>query len=119
MQDSPWVKTSYFANWRNFPKNARIISIAQFPPKGWKGEKMRSLAPSKELFEAYKAGAVSEEGYKKRYIEDLEDRGITRSTLRIFFESLGNVVLCCYEKPGDFCHRHILMDWLGYKDCEL
>jgi len=29
-------------------------------------------------------------------------------------EKIGdNVVLCCYEKPGDFCHRHILIKWLG------
>ena len=21
-------------------------------------------------------------------------------------------VLLCYEKPGDFCHRHILANWL-------
>ena len=20
--------------------------------------------------------------------------------------------LCCYEKPGDFCHRHILAKWI-------
>ena len=27
--------------------------------------------------------------------------------------SNGNaVVLLCYEKPGDFCHRHIVADWL-------
>ena len=28
--------------------------------------------------------------------------------------------LVCYEKPSDFCHRHLVADWLnknGY-DCE-
>ena len=24
-----------------------------------------------------------------------------------------DIILCCYEKPGDFCHRHILNDILG------
>jgi len=23
-----------------------------------------------------------------------------------------DVALCCYEKPMDFCHRHILAKWL-------
>ena len=23
-----------------------------------------------------------------------------------------DVALCCYEKPGDFCHRHILAKWI-------
>lgn len=28
-------------------------------------------------------------------------------------EDLGdNAVMICYEKPGDFCHRHIIADWL-------
>ena len=24
-----------------------------------------------------------------------------------------DIVLVCYEKKGDFCHRHILTEWLG------
>ena len=30
-----------------------------------------------------------------------------------------NMILLCYEKSGDFCHRHVLADWLeenfGYR----
>ena len=22
------------------------------------------------------------------------------------------IILLCYEKPGDFCHRHLVADWL-------
>ena len=31
-----------------------------------------------------------------------------------------DIALVCYEKPGDFCHRHLVAEWLrenGY-DCE-
>jgi uncharacterized protein (DUF488 family) len=31
-----------------------------------------------------------------------------------------NIALVCYEKPTDFCHRHLVADWLkehGY-ECE-
>jgi len=24
-----------------------------------------------------------------------------------------DIILCCYEKPEDFCHRKILADWLS------
>ena len=23
-----------------------------------------------------------------------------------------NAVMLCYEKPGDFCHRHLIADWI-------
>ena len=26
-----------------------------------------------------------------------------------------DVALCCYEKPEEFCHRHILADWIKEK----
>jgi len=29
------------------------------------------------------------------------------------------IILLCYEKPADFCHRHIVADWLNvYRDLE-
>lgn len=31
-----------------------------------------------------------------------------------------HIALLCYEKPDDFCHRHLVADWLrknGY-ECE-
>ena len=31
-----------------------------------------------------------------------------------------NIALICYEKPSDFCHRHLVAEWLndnGFK-CE-
>ena len=26
-----------------------------------------------------------------------------------------DIALCCFEKPDDFCHRHLLADWLNEK----
>ena len=23
------------------------------------------------------------------------------------------IILLCYEKPGDFCHRHLVSDWFN------
>lgn len=30
-----------------------------------------------------------------------------------------NVVLVCYEKPTDFCHRHLIAGWLGVEIKEI
>lgn len=48
------IYTSYFANWRNFPKEAKVLGITRFPPKGGKFDNEPSLAPSEELLREYK-----------------------------------------------------------------
>ena len=50
------------------------------------------------------------------YIQELHDRGLTQEKVKYFFETLGgdrDIILCCYEKPGEFCHRHVLANWLA------
>ena len=32
--------------------------------------------------------------------------------------SEGDIALVCYEKPGDFCHRHLVSSWLPYEITE-
>lgn len=41
----------------------------------------------------------------------LEDRA--RSWFALSKEDNVNIVLLCYEKPEDFCHRHLVADWLN------
>jgi hypothetical protein len=43
-----------------------------------------------------------------KHLESLDKEAVRRA-----LEGFGdNVILLCYEKPGDFCHRHIVADWL-------
>ena len=63
----------------------------------------------------------------KRLIKNYMPGGLTlilnsKEEIRNDFDSphkCDNIILLCYEKSGDFCHRHILADWLeenfGYK----
>lgn len=54
--------------------------------------------------------------FKHKYITELEDRGLTPNGVKELLRTITShrdIVLCCYEKPGDFCHRHILAEWLG------
>ena len=43
-------------------------------------------------------------------LEDIKEKA---STL-----GLQDIVLLCYEKPGRFCHRHILAEWIKEKTGE-
>ena len=112
------IYTSYFANWHNFPKDSIIISITRYPPKGWKNLELQSLAPSATLLQDWKNGSIDEYIFKQRYIMQLEKDSNLRPRAIALLKGLiqehnKDIVLCCYEKSDDFCHRHILAEWLA------
>lgn len=54
--------------------------------------------------------------FEIEYKNQLEERGLTPKEVRKILESVArhrDIILCCYEKPNEFCHRHILAEWLG------
>lgn len=110
------IYTSYFANWRHFPGEAVAVGVTRFKPDYWQGANLESLAPSEGLLRDYRNKNVDEYVFKMRYLGELRERGLTPEFVRneLYQYSKGfDVVLCCYEKPKDFCHRHILAEWLG------
>ena len=111
------IYTSYFANWRNFPEGSLKLGITRFPPDYWKDEvNIAALAPSVNLLRQYKDKFLDEYIFKQIYMRELEDRGLTPSGVRQILNDLAkdrDVILCCYERPEEFCHRHILAEWLG------
>ena len=99
------MKTSYFAKYRD---GANGVSIALFPPKGYKGRRYMKLAPPEWLLRAYKS-KPDEEQYKKDYDEHV----LSKLDPRQVYDDLGeNAVLLCYEAPGKFCHRRLVAEWL-------
>ena len=102
------IYTSYFANIKNLPKKLKPISISRFSPDWYTGEEDKSLAPSKDLLLGYKAGKFTKDDYIKIYNEQL-------SNLNPFdiHQKHQDHVFLCYEKSVDFCHRHLLSDWLN------
>jgi hypothetical protein len=107
--------TSYFAKNANH-KNA--VSISGKCPEWYKGKEFKKLAPKFWFFAKYKADhdeAFYTEQYKNEVLSMLNPNDILKE--------LGeDAVLLCYEKPGDFCHRHLVSQWLnenGIKCSEL
>ena len=111
------IYTSYFANWRNFPEGSLKIGITRFPPAYWKDEiNIDKLAPADWLLRQYQNKQIDEYMFAIEYKNQLNDRGLTPYAVRTILEAVAkdrDIVLCCYEKPDEFCHRHILAEWLG------
>ena len=105
------IYTSYFANWRKFPKEYKVVSISRFSPKYFDGINFDILSPSKDLLSRYKNGIITEEEYTKEFTEYLSK--LDKANIISMLNSIGeNLILCCYEKPTDFCHRHLVSAWL-------
>ena len=101
--------TSYFAKNANH-KNA--VSICGKCPDWYKGKQYKKLAPKFWFFAKYKAD--NDEAF---YTEQYNNEVLSMLNPNDILKELGeDAVLLCYEKPGDFCHRHLVSKWLNDND---
>lgn len=111
------VYTSYFGGLYRFATDPKdIVCVARYMPRGMHCDHDRSLAPTHEILSNYKAGRLTDADYVLKYKADVLDKLDPAKV----YEKYNNKVLCCYEKPTDFCHRHLIRLWLisaGY-ECE-
>ena len=121
------IYTSYFAKIKELEKNNIIpISICAKTPDWYKGLQYKKLAPKYGFFMEWKKN--HDNGYYIKHFQaevldhlDATDVIMDFSRLLYCFNVGENdIALICYEKPSDFCHRHLVTEWLnqnGYK-CE-
>ena len=107
------IYTSYFGNARKLKEaGVMIICVAIGKPRFLKVPQMINVAPTRYMI----SGACSHDEYLKLYDRILASQDANQVLKQIEMLSGGkDVALCCYEKPGDFCHRHILAKWLTEK----
>ncbi|MBD5319373.1 MAG: DUF488 domain-containing protein [Bacteroides sp.] len=105
------VYTSYFGKLGVLLKNGIFpICIARGVPKFYGGAKEQSVAPFGWMIK----GDISREEYIRAYQEKVLSR-VDPNIFLLQIEKLSggkDVALLCYEKPTDFCHRHLLAEWL-------
>lgn len=109
------IYTGYFAHTKTYEKAGLIpVSIARWSPKWYEGLKELSLAPPENLLKQYKGNnPPSDEEYKRIYLENLTVDSVRQALYRIKDKANNkDVVLMCYEKPDDLCHRHILSEYI-------
>lgn len=120
------IYTSYFAKLKSLPDNIIPISICGKAPDWYKGLQYKKLAPKYGFFMEWKQNHDNEfyiEHFKKEVLDNLTILQVVRDLLDMQINvnmAQKQIALICYEKPTDFCHRHLVADWLnenGFK-CE-
>ena len=108
------IYTSYYAKCRRIPHTITRISIAGKAPAGYRGTEYKVLAPKKEFFMKWKENHDNNyyiKCFNKRVLSHLNPVEVYN---RLEELSCGqDIVLICYEKSGDFCHRYLVADWLS------
>ena len=110
------IYTSYFAKIKKLEQShITPISIALKSPDWYHGSEYKKLAPTWSILSEYK-NCHDEERYRERYAREVLSRLDTAEILRDISEIANflsdDVALICYEKPSDFCHRHLVARWL-------
>ena len=100
------IYTSYFANLKNLEKDDIVpIGICCYPPKWFKGPNLRATAPSPDILEKCKSShAEYEKRYRAEVLSLFKDANILLERIS-FISGVKDAVLCCYEKPSDFCYK--------------
>ena len=107
------IYTSYFGNLKNIPKDIIPIAICGKSPDWYNGIEYKKLAPKYGFFQGWKKN-----GDNNYYIEHFNKEVLDKLSAATVYEELEGLcdgwacALICYEKPKDFCHRHLIADWL-------
>lgn len=110
--------TGYFAKLSTYIRAGLIpISICGKAPDWYDGLQYKKLAPKWAFFNEWKNG--SHKGDNEYYISQFDTLVLKPLTVESVLGDLKNlsggeldkVILLCYEKPVDFCHRHLVADW--------
>jgi hypothetical protein len=101
------VETSSFRSSKGDP---RCVAISASVPKDYNGRSCKKLAPPYWMVKKSKSGEMTDEEFEREFkrcvLEKLDAREI--------LEKIGDdAILLCWEKPGEFCHRTLVAEWLS------
>lgn len=108
------IYTSYFNKLADLPDSIVPISICGKAPDWYNGIQYKKLAPKYSFFSEWKKNHDNQyyiDHFKAEVLDQLDPGEVVRQ----LNELSGNqtVVLICYENPNEFCHRHLVADWLA------
>lgn len=115
------IYTGYYAKLKKYKENGLYpIAISGKVPDFYTEAFWTDFAPRYDMFLEWKSGKINDSQYTEKYKEWLDS--LDKQEIREVIKELKNegktIIFLCYEKTGDFCHRHILADWieenLGY-----
>ena len=111
------IWTGYYAKMKKYKEIGLVpVSIAYGTPIWYEGETCFELAPPRKLLMKYKDGVISSDEYATEYnsfLGKVDWSMIIEKLFKISDKHDGSdLVLVCFEKSGDFCHRHLLAEYL-------
>lgn len=107
------IYTTYFANLRHLPASIVPIAICSKVPSFYHGLHYKKLAPKYDFFMRWKETGDNEyyiRCFKQQVLQSLLPDQVASDLMKM--SGGRDVALVCYEKPGDFCHRFLVADWL-------
>jgi uncharacterized protein YeaO (DUF488 family) len=121
------IYITYFAKLRNLPSHIIPVSICAKAPEWYTGIQYKKLAPTYEILMKYKKDHDKDsyiEHFQKEVLDKLNSSQVVLDLLGLVgnFKGLNyypDIALVCYEKPTDFCHRHLVADWLNVNGFEV
>ena len=98
------------------PVDNITVSISGDRGKGalYKGRCFPKLAPKLSFWQVWhdNIDKISEEENNKFYIEQYYIEVLSKLDSKKIYDELNGSILLCYEDSREFCHRHIVAEWL-------
>lgn len=114
------IYTTYFSKLNKLPPDIIPISICGKAPDGYNGLQYKKLAPKYSFFAEWKK-TKDNDMYIREFNTQVLNKLCPTYTRYELFNLAGqlnpfckDIALVCYEKPSDFCHRHLVAQW--FKD---
>ncbi len=81
---------------------------------GFVGKAITELAPKKGFWREWKdnIGKIPEEENTRFYIKHYYDEVLSKVDIMDLLKDEVDPILLCYEKGQDFCHRHVLAEYI-------
>ena len=81
---------------------------------GFEGKAIPKLAPKKNFWDIWhnNIGKISEEENTKYYIEQYYKQVLSKVDIEELLKDEKDPILLCFEKGQEFCHRHVLAEYI-------
>lgn len=109
------ISTSSYKNFETGMYRRCSISFDEGRSAGYTGDCYLDLAPKREFWDVWKAnrGKISEEENTRYYVEEYYKQVLSKVNIEELLQDEKDPILLCYEKSNEFCHRHILAEYIN------
>ena len=98
-------------------KKGNLISISGDLGKraSFTGKSIKEFAPKRKFWDVWhnNIGKISEEDNTRYYIEEYYKQVLSKIDVMELLKYEQKPVLLCYEKSSEFCHRHVLAEYIN------